>query len=705
MGTPLRSRFGGPRQINFMPKLGLCLLIAAAVGAQDLVVFRDRAETPREQLVQYLNAIGQQQLAARAAEVARLASVEEVEKRKKVVREKILKLLGGLPEYRGPLNVKQYGTLDRGDYRIEKIVYESLPGFYVPANVYVPARGQGPFPAVLMPVGHGVDGKAGSRQIAVGLATKGFIALAYDPLGQGERVQYYDPDLRESKVGGPTAEHSHANGHALLIGDNVARYRIWDGMRGIDYLLTRPDVDGGRIGCTGCSGGGTLTTYISALDDRVKAAAPSCYINSWEELLKGPGPQDAEQSFPNFLSEGLNIGDYVELFAPKPWLIASTIEDFFPLEGARQTYEEARRVYGLYKAEDRLAWHVGPGGHGTPQPSREAIYGWFLRWLKNGEGVAGEPAIPPEDPANLLVTPTGQVADSLGGETVFTLNKKRAADLIPPQRPLDRSRLVADIRELAAIQAQPGGPAPQVTSHRQFRRNGYALDVVSLDVEPGIRLPGLVLVPDGAGPKAAVLAVDSRSKDALAAPGGDLEDLARAGYLVFLLQPRGMSETPQPARSSFLGDSSLPIRAMVVGKNLVGMRVEDIFKALDYLLTRPDVDRSRIAGFGQGAAALALLHAAVLDQRLGRLVLQDCLVSYRSAVDRPVHRGLYEVAIPGVVRRYDVAELVEALKPREVTFLNPVDALGRPMKVDGAQVRGRRDSLRQFLGAGGARTP
>src|SRR6185295_18530567 len=144
-----------------------------------------------------------------------------------------------------------------------------------------------------MPVGHGVDGKAGSRQIAVGLATKGFIALAYDPLGQGERVQYYDPDLRDSKVGGPTTEHSHSNGHTLLIGDNVARYRIWDGIRGIDYLLTRPDVDGARIGCTGCSGGGTLTTYISALDDRVKAAAPSCYINSWEELLKGPGPQDA----------------------------------------------------------------------------------------------------------------------------------------------------------------------------------------------------------------------------------------------------------------------------------------------------------------------------------------------------------------------------------------------------------------------------
>jgi len=153
----------------------------------------------------------------------------------------------------------------------------------------------------------------------------------------------------------------------------VARYRIWDGIRGIDYLVSRKDVDPTRIGCTGCSGGGTLTTYISALDERVKVAAPSCYMNSWQALLAGPGPQDAEQSFPNFLSEGLNIADYTELFAPKPWLSLSTIDDFFPLEGARQAYQESKRIYEIYGAGAKLEWFVGPGGHGVPKSSREAM--------------------------------------------------------------------------------------------------------------------------------------------------------------------------------------------------------------------------------------------------------------------------------------------------------------------------------------------
>jgi hypothetical protein len=116
------------------------------------------------------------------------------------------------------------------------------------------------------------------------------------------------------------------------------------------------------------------------------------------------------------------------MFAPKPWLIVSTIQDFFPLEGARQTYEEVRKWYRLYGAEDRIAWHIGPGPHGTPQPSREAIYGWFITWLRNGVGDGAEPAAKPESADSLLVTPTGQVNDSLRSETVFTLNRKRAAD-------------------------------------------------------------------------------------------------------------------------------------------------------------------------------------------------------------------------------------------------------------------------------------
>jgi cephalosporin-C deacetylase-like acetyl esterase len=662
--------------------------LAFAACAEDLIVFRAPGESPDEQLTRYLNRIGLEQLRQREAALSKIATRDEFERRKKEVRAKILRLIGGLPEYRGPLNTKSVGTLDRGDYRIEKIIYESLPGFYVPANVYVPTRGAGPFPAILMPVGHSAEGKEGERQTAIGLARKGFIALKYDPIGQGERLQYYDPDLRASKVGGPTTEHTHANGHTHLIGENVARYRIWDGMRGIDYLLTRKDVDANRIGCTGCSGGGTLTTYISALDDRVKVAAPACYITSWRELLPGPGPQDAEQSFPGFLAEGLDIADYIGLFAPKPWLSASTIQDFFPLEGARQTYEEAQRIYDLYGARDRIGWYVGPGGHGVPQPSREALYAWFIKWLKNGEGDARETPARLDPLENILCTKTGQVSDSLGGETVFTLNRKRAAEVIPARQPVSdpkalRSRLIDQIRTIAAVSVQPRGAAPQLTVHRSSRQEGYRLDVVSYESERGIRIPGLLLIPEASGAKPAFLVTDSRPKQTAAGgPAEDLETLAKAGYVVFAIQPRGTPEIPPAPGSRTSGHPMAALRASVVGKNLTGMRVDDIIRAVDYLSARPDVDRGRIRAFGYGALGVPLLHAAVLDDRIGGLVLQQVLARFRLAVERPIHRNLYEVSIPGVLRSYDLDELLAALSPRPVTIANPVDTLERPMRLD-----------------------
>ena len=130
-----------------------------------------------------------------------------------------------------------------------------------------------------------------------------------------------------------------------------------------------------------------MTTYISALDPRINVAAPACYINTWRQLFTGP-TGDSEQSFPDFLASGLDVMDYIEMFAPKPWLMANTVDDFFPIEGARYAYEEARRWYGIFGAEDKLDWAVGPGGHGTPLEIREAIYGWFIRWLQDGRGDA-----------------------------------------------------------------------------------------------------------------------------------------------------------------------------------------------------------------------------------------------------------------------------------------------------------------------------
>jgi cephalosporin-C deacetylase-like acetyl esterase len=671
----------------------LCLMsLMRLTAAEDLTVFHAANDSPQAQLTAYLDAIAHKELDRRKSEIAAITTREQAARRQKVVREKVLALIGGLPNYHGPLNTRAAGVLEHDGYRIEKVIYESLPHFYVTANVYVPTRGTPPFPAVLMPIGHWEGGKEGDREIAIGLALKGFIALEYDPIGQGERVQYYDEDLGGSKVGPSTAQHSHANGQTLLIGDSIARYRIFDGIRSIDYLQSRHDVDPQRIGCAGCSGGGTLTAYISALDDRVKAAVAACYINTWADLLAGPGPQDGEQVFPRFLAEGLDIPDFVEAFAPKPWLIESTREDFFPLAGAEHAYQEAKRFYTVYGAADRISWFVGPGGHGVPPVSREAIFSWFIRWLKNGDGDPKETPVKLDPPHDLLCTPTGQIATSLGGETVYSLNKARAVEIIAPYGPV----AAADVRRLAGITIQPGGAAPSLTVLNSYARSGYKLEVVSYEAEPGIRIPGLLLTPNAGGRRPAALVVDPRSKQSIAGPGGDLEDLVNAGYVVLAIQPRGIPEAPQRSRTvGILGDYRDAARAYLVGKTLAGMRAEDIIRAVDYLCSRQDVDRARIGAIGRGELGVPLLHAALIDSRIGRLVLEQTPASYRAAVDHPVTREVYDVLIPGVLKKYDLPNLVAALKPRPVVLLNPVDQLGNPLAT--GRYRAPGDPLHEFL--------
>ncbi|HEY3837479.1 MAG TPA: acetylxylan esterase [Bryobacteraceae bacterium] len=676
---------------SLLPAVGIFLAASTLPAADDLIAFHEAAQAPPAQLTRYLNAIGQKELDKRAAAIAAITTRAQAVERQRMVREKIRELVGGLPSTYGPLNARVVGELKHPDYRIEKIIYESLPRFYVTANIYLPTHGTGPFPAVLMPIGHWEGGKEGDRQIAVGLAKKGIIALEYDPLSQGERIQYYDPELRASKVGSSTAEHSHANGQTQLIGDSIARYRIIDGIRGIDYLQSRSDVDRNRIGCAGCSGGGTLTSYISALDDRVKVAMAACYVNSWQDLLAGIGPQDGEQVFPHFVEEGLDIADFVESFAPKPWLIESTRDDFFPLAGAERAYKEAKRFYTVMGAEDHVSWFVGPGGHGVPPVSREALFDWFIRFLNDGKG---DPKDEPEKldaPDQLLCTRTGQVADSLGGETVFTLNKARAKEILPPHAPVTP----AVVRQMAAIDIHPGGKTPALRVHQTYQRSGYKIEVISYESEPGIEIPGLLLIPDAAGKHRAALVADPRPKSALMKAPNDLEDLVGTGYVVLLVEPRGISETGSSSRQAdVLGDYRDAARAYVVGKTLVGMRAEDIIRGVDYLVSRPDVDGGAITAIGQGSLGIPLLHAAILDDRISRIVLDHTLQSYREALDHPIDRELYNVLVPGVLKKYDLPEMIAALAPRKVIVLNPVDQVGKPVA---GQYRGPDEPLHEFL--------
>src|SRR3989442_13888864 len=201
----------------------------------------------------------------------------------------------------------------------EKVFSKGVPIFAVPVLLAGPTR-PGGCPAILFQPGHTQEGKPEPQRAAANLALKGFVVLATDPIGQGEREQSYDRQLSGPLGGWSVPEHIQAGAQSILIGEKAARFFLWDAKRGIDYLVSRADVDATRLGAAGCSGGGALTTFIGALDPRLKAVIPACYPNSYRLLFAGPDP-DTEMSLPQFLARALDVADYVELSAPTPWLI------------------------------------------------------------------------------------------------------------------------------------------------------------------------------------------------------------------------------------------------------------------------------------------------------------------------------------------------------------------------------------------------
>jgi dienelactone hydrolase len=573
-----------------------------------------------------LDAIAQRQLRARADVIAGIKDTAAAEARKKAVREKVLSLIGGLPDYRGPLRPRVTKTTPRDGYVIENVMFDSLPDYVVTANLYRPDR-PGRYPAILMSMGHWDSGKAAGQLLSVNLARRGFVVLAYDPVGQGERQQAFDPRFGRSLIGGPTDQHFSNGAAAILMGQALSRYFIHDGMRAIDYLVSRPEVDPDRIGATGCSGGGTQTTYISALDPRIKVAAVNCYMNSFQTLFAG-SIGDSEQSVPGFLAAGLDQTDYVELFAPKPWLITSTEDDFFTPPGARQVFEEAERWYELFDVRDRVKWVVGPGGHGTPKVNRDAIYEWMDRWLAKGEARPMTEVTDLLPDQALLVTKNGQVE----GRELYQVIKETPQAKGSPQ---ELSKFVTDL-----IAANP----------------------------PVLKLSHiLAAAPAEKRRPAVVLVQNTLDADAQA------EALRAAGSVVALMVMSGRGgDSERPYTGNWMNNT----RAWLVGRNLPATHAAEINAIVDELAQRSDVDPARITVRATGLAGIPALLAAAVNPKISSIRLTRTPHSVRAAIDAPIHINLHDAVIPGFAVKWDLADLRDLLRPRTVEWRDPTDWMG-----------------------------
>jgi cephalosporin-C deacetylase-like acetyl esterase len=655
------------------------LLVAGVVRAGDDLTVLPRADksTSRTMLRAYLLAQAQKHFDARRAAVAKIDQPEQVQARQKTLRARFIESLGGWPA-RTPLKARVVGKVTGKGYTIEKVIYESRPGHHVTASFYLP-DGKGPFPAVLMPIGHSNPGKAADyvQRGCILLAKNGIAALAYDPIGQGERRQLLDQEGKPA-VPGSTTEHTLVGVGALLVGWNTATYRIWDGIRSLDYLASRPEVDARRLGCTGCSGGGTLTSYLMALDDRIVAAAPSCYITSLERLFATIGPQDAEQNITGQVAFGMEHADYITLRAPRPTLILASTRDFFDIQGTWTSFREAKRVYTLLGHPERLDIIEVNAGHGYPRSHREAMLRWMQRWLAGKDEAAMEDDFPIHKEAELRCTRTGQVLEDLKGVSTFQLTARRAREL-----KAERARRQADLGTAGlgkTVAARLGVVLPvKAATMRELgtlTRDTCTIRKVIFDTEPGIQVPGLLFEPAKPVKVPLVLYIHGEGKAVDAGMGGPIERRVKAGQRVLAVDLRGLGETapaPTSKRPGYFGeDVREAFLALHIDRPLLGQRVGDLLAVLGKV-----AGDSEVEGVGIGKGGPVVLHAAALDRRIAKIRLERSLTSWTAVAETPLGRDQLTQVVPGALALYDLPDLAAGLAPRPLTIHAATDPTRR----------------------------
>ncbi|MEX0771021.1 MAG: acetylxylan esterase [Balneolaceae bacterium] len=677
-----------------MSALALVLFLpTGVVKAQDsLKVIRGEASNNHwlqfsdadHSLYHHLTGEALELLDRRSSAVEEIRSAVEWQQRQLSLQQTLMELVGPFPE-KTPLNATVTRTVEKEDYRVEHIVFESQPGFFVTSSLFIPSDLTAePAPAVLYVSGHTNEAYRSStyQHAILNLVKKGFVVFAIDPVGQGERLEYYDPEAEESTIGGPTSEHSHPGAQAFITGSSQARYMIWDGIRAVDYLVDREEVDPSRIGITGRSGGGTQSAYIAAFDERIQAAAPENYITNFTRLLQSIGPQDAEQNLYHGIAHGIDHADLLTVRAPKPLLIIATTNDFFSIQGVREAAAEVSGIYKAYGQEENFGFVEDIGGHASTLKNRKAMYSFFQQHLDL-------PGTPEDLDVELLsaeeirVTRTGQVSESLGSETVFSLNRKEAenrlADLQSSGQ--DLTGHLKHVRESAKRLSgyrEPAATSTPVFTGR-FQREGYTIEKYFVKGEGEYVIPYLLLIPEHSNGKA-VIYLHPEDKAAEVSEGGEMEWFVRNGFTVL---------SPDLVGTGEMGSGS-PLRlewraAIQIGRSIVGIRAGDVVRLTRLLKEKVDTDTpldielDEIYGVARRDMAPVLLHAAAFEPDLARILLLGPYSSYRSLVmNRFYEPGFIPSTVAGALTAYDLPDLAATLAPRRLMMAGVTDGSGNP---------------------------
>jgi dienelactone hydrolase len=596
-----------------------------------------------------------------------------------LVRDKIRRCFGPFPE-KTPLDPRITGVVERDRYRIEKVVFESRPGFLVTANLYLPKASR-PLPGVVGTCGHSANGKAGEtyQSFAQGLARMGYICLLFDPFGQGERLDYAHMTVKPAICAG-VGEHLYAGNQQALVGEFLGAWRAWDGIRALDYLLTRPEVDHRHIGLTGNSGGGTMTTWLCGLDQRWTMAAPGCFVTTFRRNMENELPADTEQYPPKALALGLDHADFIAALAPKPVILLGKEKDYFDVRGLEEAYGRLKRLYTLLGAKDHIELQVGPTYHGYTQENREAMYRWFNRITGISEA-RSEPKLVIEKDETLHCAPGGRIT-GLNSKRLFafTWEKSKALTANRPARTGEALARIVSSRLRLRPREVPEYRILRPLSGREFPKKNSA--VYAVETEPGIhalvyRLGDEILYsrPPG-GQKRAILYVSHQSADAEVREDPFIRDLMRAEpeSIFFSCDVRGIGEslpgTCQP--DSFLApygsDFFYAGHSIMLDRPYAGQRTHDVLSVLDWLRAH---GHSEVHLAARGCGAIPAAFAAVLAPAVVQVTLKNALVSYSAVAESETYRWPLSAIVPGVLEDFDLPDCYRVLEAKGLRQVEP----------------------------------
>jgi dienelactone hydrolase len=652
-----------------LPLAGLSECRSGPTGApKQLPALNRFPRMVQEYFVAQVRRAEQQGLRTKAA----LQTKADAEAYVRSVREKIRRCFGPEPE-RTPLRPRITGVVERDAYRIEKVIFESRPGFLVTANLYVPKGRQFPLPGVVGSCGHSLNGKAADtyQSFAQGLARMGYVVLIFDPIGQGERLQYTDKELRPRRGVG-VAEHLHAGNQQFLVGEFFGAWRAWDGIRALDYLLSRKEVDSRHVGITGNSGGGTMTTWLCGLDRRWTMAAPGCFVTTFRRNLENELPADTEQCPPHALALSLDHDDFLAALAPKPIILLAKERDYFDIRGTLEAYARLKRLYTLLGAPDQIQLQIGPSGHGYSQENREAMYRWFNRATGISDQ-AKEPPITVEKDATLWCTPHGQVAE-LKARTVFSFTQQKSHDLARRRARLEGAQLVRAVTDILQLPARPADP-PEFRILRPLPARGYPrrhATTYVVETEPA-SFALVTRLADEAhyarppkGPEQAVLYVAHQSSDAELRDEPLIREIltAQRDIPFYACDVRGIGESrPETCgadqfRVPYGSDYFYAIHSIMLDRPYVGQKTLDVLRVLDWLAS---FGHRRIHLMAKGWGALPATFAALLAEMVERVTLKEALTSYTAVAETEDYDWPLSVFIPSVLAQFDLPDCYREL--------------------------------------------